>query len=70
MGQREERLEKLQSIIEQIDAGVIQVQIYKGMPVKVRFVSNEVILGGESILDLNEVETFSSRIWWKRVDKE
>jgi hypothetical protein len=62
--QRKERLDRLQSIIENMDAGVLQVHIYKGMPVKVRIVGREVMLDGDTMLDLGESEAFVPRKWW------
>lgn len=62
--QRKERLDKLQTLIEGMDAGVLQVHIYKGMPVKVRIVGKEVMLDGDTMLDLGESEAFVPRKWW------
>lgn len=62
--QRKERIEKLQAVIEQMDAGVIQVHVYKGMPVKIRVVGREIMLDGETMLDLGETESFVPRKWW------
>lgn len=62
--QRKERLDKLQTVIESMDAGVLQVHIYKGMPVKVRVVGKEVTLDGDTVLDLGESEAFVRRKWW------
>lgn len=62
--QRKERLARLQALIENMDAGVLQVHIYKGMPVKVRIVGREVMLDGDTVLDLGESEAFVPRKWW------
>jgi hypothetical protein len=64
--QRKERLDKLQTLIEGMDAGVLQVHIYKGMPVKVRVVGREVMLDGNTMLDLGESEAFVPRKWWDK----
>ena len=66
--QRKERNDKLLALIDTIDAGVIQVNVYKGMPVKVRIVGREVMLDGDTLLDLGETETFVQRKWWPQED--
>jgi hypothetical protein len=64
--QRKERLDKLQTIIESMDAGVLQVHVYKGMPVKVRIVGREFTLDGDTVLNLGESEAFVPRKWWDK----
>lgn len=62
---REQKFEMLRKCIEAMDAGTVQVHVYKGMPVKIRLVGKELVLDGETILDLNQTEEFSPRKWWK-----
>lgn len=62
--QRKLRANQLQQIIEGMDAGILQITVYKGMPVKIRVVSEDIVLDGESALNLNDVAVFSPRKWW------
>lgn len=65
MSEKQRRFEELMTVIQGMDSGIIQIHVYKGMPVKMHLVSKEVVLGGDRILDLSDVEVFSPRVWWK-----
>lgn len=64
---REQKFDLLRGIIERMDGGLVQVTVYRGMPVKIQMVSNEIVLAGEEVwqmLGAGEVEYFYPRRWW------
>lgn len=66
MSKRSQRFEELKDVIEQIDAGELNITVYKGMPVKIRFVAVDEIVLGENQLDMEpKVRYFEPRKWWK-----